>query len=378
MEATRRRRLSLAGIPSEIHNHARGIHSYLQKSPASAPVPTLFVFDEDTAALFGEDVPARVVLARGEAGKSLGEIGRILDAAVEAELPRRGRVVGVGGGAVTDTAALAASLYMRGVSLVLVPTTLLAMVDAAIGGKTGVNYRGYKNMVGTFYPAAEVAIFLDALDSLGDREFRSGLAELIKAGLLRDPAILESLEGLARHTGVAAGAAIPTAAATSQDTGPGASGPLAALRRETDRLLDLVDRAVAVKAAIVEEDFREQGVRAHLNLGHTFAHALESAAGFGAFTHGDAVAWGICRGLDLGVLRGVTSPAYRDRVTRLLSSFGFPTGPVAADPDALIAAMYHDKKRSGEGLPFVLQRDLADTTIQHLPEAEVRRVLADG
>lgn len=336
------------------------------------------MFDERTAALFGEDIPLRVLLAPGEAGKSLEEIGRILDAAVEAELPRRGRVVGVGGGAVTDTAGLAASLYMRGVSLVLVPTTLLAMVDAAIGGKTGVNYRGYKNMVGTFYPAGEVAIFLDALDSLSDREFRSGLAELIKAGLLRDPAILNDLEDLARNTRGAEGAAAPAADATALDTGPGASGALLALRGDPARLLDLVDRAVAVKAAIVEEDFREQGVRAHLNLGHTFAHALESAAGFGTFTHGDAVAWGICRGLDLGVARGLTSPAYRDRVSRILSSFGFPTGPVTADPDALIAAMYHDKKRSGEGLPFVLQRGLADTTILQVPEVEVRGVLVPG
>ena len=335
---------------------------------------TLSVFDENTAALFaprqtGAGSGVRpLILPPGEAAKSLQEVSRILNDALDAGLHRQGTIAAVGGGALTDAAGLAASLYMRGVGLRFLPTTLLAMVDAAIGGKTGINYGGYKNMVGTFYPAHAVEIYLDALDSLSDREVKSGLAEVIKAGLLGDEDILRCLESLA---GARAGADATGGAAA-------AAGPTAALQAfRTDRtaLADVVERAVAVKIKVVEQDFRESGIRAHLNLGHTFAHALESVAGLGRWTHGEAVAWGICRALDLGAARGATDGAYRRRIYALLSAFGFYTGAIAVDSATLIDAMRRDKKAAAGAIRFVLQRGPQDTFVDSVEEALVREVL---
>jgi len=346
----------------------------------------LLAFDETTARLFapgkllhqsayhddpagahaavdsGSDPPL-VVLPSGEASKTLSQVQRILSRALDAGLPRSATFLAVGGGAVSDVVGFSASLYLRGVPVVFVPTTLLGMVDASIGGKTGINYDGFKNMVGTFYPAREVRIFVDALETLDEREFRSGLAEVIKAGLLDDEAILLRLEELA---GVVA----------ASTAGSGASrGALARLRGDSSALMEMIDRAIAVKANVVERDFRESGLRAHLNLGHTFAHALEASVGLGAWTHGDAVAWGICRALDLGRNMGLTDESYRRRVYALLDAYGFHTGHVDVSSEAVIAAMKHDKKRVGTELRFVLQRRLGDTTVTSIDEAEVRRVL---
>jgi 3-dehydroquinate synthase len=365
--SSRSRRLTLGGRTTTVSLHASGLAHHLQNSTSDAQ-DLLLVFDETTSALFGEHagVPAarRVEVPAGEGAKSLDSVTRILDAAVAVDLPRSGSIVAVGGGALTDTVGLAASLYMRGVRLHLVPTTLLAMVDAAVGGKTGVNYGTYKNMVGTFYPADRIHVSLDALDTLGDQELTSGLAEVVKAGLLDDEAIVSRLEALVAEE--AAARAAPES---------GSAGAITRLRRDRELLLDLVDRAIAVKARVVEQDFTEAGIRAHLNLGHTFAHALESVAGLGSWTHGEAVAWGICRALDLGAELGITEPHYRSRVYALLDALGFHTGAVDLDVERLISAMRHDKKRSGAELRFVLQRDLGDTLVQGADPEAVRTVL---
>ncbi|NBC28766.1 MAG: 3-dehydroquinate synthase, partial [Spirochaetes bacterium] len=226
----------------------------------------------------------------------------------------------------------------------------------------GINYGSFKNMVGTFYPAHEIDVFLDALTTLSDQELNSGLAEVVKAGLLDDEAILTLLEGLVNQH-----------AASGGDQAPAI---MTGLRRDTDRLLELVDRAIAVKARVVEQDFKESGIRAHLNLGHTFAHALESVVGLGRWTHGEAVAWGICRALDLGLELGITEPHYRSRVYALLGALGFHTGSLDLDAERLIAAMQHDKKRAGSQLRFVLQRDLCDTLVQPVDSHLVRAVVA--
>ncbi len=348
----------------------------------------ILVFDENTAALFaprqsGDGSGVRtLVLPPGEAAKSFQEVSRILDGALDGGLHRQGTIAAVGGGALTDAAGLAASLYMRGVRLLFLPTTLLAMVDAAIGGKTGINYGGYKNMVGTFYPAHAVEIYLDALDSLSDREVKSGLAEVIKAGLLGDEDILRRLEAVAAAPAAAPGEAGDRAedggAADARGVADAAAGPTAALQAfRTDRtaLADVVERAVAVKIKVVEQDFRENGIRAHLNLGHTFAHALESVAGLGRWTHGEAVAWGICRALDLGVARGTTDGAYRRRVYALLSAFGFHTGAIPVDFTAFVDAMRRDKKAAAGAIRFVLQRGPQDTFVDSVEEGLVREVL---
>ncbi|MFP4114081.1 MAG: 3-dehydroquinate synthase [Spirochaetota bacterium] len=292
----------------------------------------------------------RLELPTGETWKSWNALGQILDRMLDADLTRDSTVVGVGGGVVTDIAACAASLYMRGCTLILVPTSLLAMVDAAIGGKTGVNFGGYKNMVGTFYPAREVRIAPEVLRTLPEREFRSGLAEAIKTALLGDEALLDLLE----------------------------REPDRVLARDPDLLADAVWRCVEVKGGIVEADLVESGVRAYLNLGHTFAHALESVEGLGVWTHGEAVAWGLAQAMRLGVASGITDAAYARRVRSILERYEYRVDPLPAIADAVRDAMNKDKKRRRAGVRFVLQRRLGETTITEVGADALDAVLRGG
>ncbi len=308
-----------------------------------------FVADTNTDRFLPGDDP-RFVLAAGEASKSWSELELILTAMLSADLTRDSLVVGVGGGVTCDMAALAASVYMRGCNLVLVPTTLLAMVDAAVGGKTSVNFGGYKNMVGTFYPAAEVRLCPDLLHTLPQREYISGLAEVIKTAMLGDPELFSLLERESARIE----------------------------QRDDDLLRDVVWRCIMVKGATVEADLRETGIRAHLNLGHTFAHALESEKGLGFWSHGEAVAWGLARAMDAGVAAGVTERQYAMRVLSLLDTFGYRTGLLPEASAAMLAAMRKDKKRRAGSSRFVLQKGLGRTMIAELDEALVRSVLEGG
>jgi 3-dehydroquinate synthase len=288
------------------------------------------------------------VLPSGESSKSWDELKSILDRLLEVDLSRDGVVIGVGGGVVTDIAAFAASVYMRGVRLVLVPTTLLAMVDAAFGGKTGVNLGGYKNIVGTFYPAGELRICIDVLSSLSEREYLSGLAEALKTGMLGDTRVFEAIE-------------------KERDS---------VLARDPDLLEDIVWRCIQVKGSIVEKDLRESGIRAHLNLGHTFAHALEACQGLGEWSHGEAVAWGLIRAMELGEDLGITDSGYAERVGAVLHAYGYRTEPIPGSADLIVDAMRKDKKRMSEALRFVVQKKLGETSVIQVEPEQVRALLA--
>ncbi len=305
-----------------------------------------FVADTNTARFLPGGEP-QFVLAAGEASKSWNELESILTAMLGADLTRDSSVVAVGGGVTCDLAALGASVYMRGCSLVLVPTTLLAMVDATLGGKTSVNFSGYKNMVGTFYPAGEVRLCPDLLHTLPQREYLSGLAEVIKTAMLGDPELFDLLE---RES-------------------------VRIEKRDDDLLNDVVWRCVMVKGAIVQTDLRETGIRAHLNLGHTFAHALESEKGLGSWSHGEAVAWGLARAMEAGVAAGVTEREYARRVLSLLGAFNYRTEPLPDASDAMLVAMRKDKKRRGGSNRYVLQKSLGRTIVTELDEELVRSVL---
>ena len=308
-----------------------------------------FVADTNTDRFLPGDEP-RHVLSPGETTKSWDEIELVLTAMLSAELTRDSSVVAVGGGVTSDIAALAASVYMRGCNLVLVPTTLLAMVDAALGGKTSVNFGGYKNMVGTFYPASEVRLCLELLHTLPQREYLSGLAEVVKTAMLGDPELFDLLE---------------------RDTDR--------IENRDDHLLaEIVWRCVLVKGAAVQTDFRETGTRAHLNLGHTFAHALESEKGLGSWSHGEAVAWGLARAMEAGVAAGVTAPDYARRVLSLLGAFGYRTELLPEASEAMLAAMRKDKKRRGGSNRFVLQESLGRTIVTELDDELVKLVLEEG
>ena len=291
------------------------------------------------------------VLEPGEEAKNWLSVEAALRAAKEAGLGRDGVFIGIGGGVVTDLVAFAASVYMRGARLTLLPTPLLAMVDAAVGGKTGFDLFGVKNFVGTFRPADLVVLSTDALATLPHREWLSGLAEAVKTAVIADAGLLDLMEG--KRDALLAGPAKPDTAAF---------------------LPELVRRCVAVKARIVEADPLETGAeRALLNLGHTFGHALESVAGLGRLTHGEAVAWGISRACALGLSLGSLSPARAGRIVSLLDSFGYETRPMhpaalaaaggnatagggagAAAAGLLLAAMESDKKKKSGELRFVV------------------------
>lgn len=314
----------------------------------SLPEADLTVVDSHTQGL--APWPNPYVLPPGEEQKSLERTVEILSHCARLGLGRDSLMVGAGGGVICDLTAFAASLYMRGCHLILIPTSLLAMVDAAIGGKTGVDFQGWKNLVGTFYPAGEVLLYPSLLQSLPEREYWCGMAEVVKHALLQPrrlwPFLLRHREAIRR--------------------------------RDPSVLPDLIRLAVEVKIYHVERDFRESGMRAHLNLGHTFAHALESVTGFQGVKHGEAVAWGLLRALELGLLLGLTPARYVAEVRGLLQDWGYRLRYEGVDPQALWEAMIRDKKKRAGEVRFVLQRGPGKTLVLPLARDWVLRALEGG
>jgi 3-dehydroquinate synthase len=314
----------------------------------------LYVFDRNTAALFPRLPEGAVVLEPGERTKSWAGAEIILNAAFGRGMARDSVFTAVGGGMVCDLTAFAASVFMRGAGLELVPTTLLSMVDASFGGKTAINFEGGKNLVGTFYPAGTIIISVAFLEGLPRREFLSGLSEIVKTAMLGDAGLYEIL--LAR----------------------GESLLSPECRKDTSLLLDMVRRSLAVKARFVAEDPTEKGVRAYLNLGHTFGHGLEGASGFKRFTHGEAVAWGIIRALDAGVELGITGRNYAARAARLLTELTFPEKVSGVPAAGILRAIEKDKKKQRGRLRFILQRRPGDTLSENLEPDFVKKIVERG
>jgi 3-dehydroquinate synthase len=261
-------------------------------------------------------------------------------------LTRSDTVVGVGGGATTDLAGFVAATWLRGVRLVLVPTTVLGMVDAAVGGKTGINTDEGKNLVGAFHPPAGVLCDLTALETLSPHEFVAGLAEVVKCGFIADPAILPLLE----------------------------NDPAAAARPDGPHLRELVERSIRVKAAIVARDLREAGPREMLNYGHTLGHAIEKVERF-RWRHGAAISIGMVFAAELGRLTGRLDAATADRHRAVLAALGLPTAYAAGAWPRLLDAMRVDKKARGDRLRFVVLDGLANPGILAAPDS---RLLADA
>ncbi|MDQ3931321.1 MAG: 3-dehydroquinate synthase [Actinomycetota bacterium] len=271
-----------------------------------------------------------LVVPDGEQAKDLAVLGSLYRELARIPLARRDLIFAIGGGVVGDLAGFLAATWHRGVPVVQVPTTLLAQVDAAIGGKTAVNLPEGKNLVGAFHQPLAVVADIEALATLPPRELVAGLAEVVKYGLIRDPVILELLE------------ADPTGAC---------GGDLALLE-------ELVLRSVAVKAEVVADDEREFGQRSHLNFGHTYGHAVEAVTGYTRYLHGEAVALGICTALRLGARIGFGPTALVERAEALLCSLGLPVRTQPLDRAAVWSAMGRDKKAQG-GVRFVLLEELA-------------------
>ena len=283
------------------------------------------------------------MLPGGEEQKTLGNVALVIDALVAARLNRDGLVLALGGGVIGDVAGFAAASYQRGIAIVQLPTTLLAMVDSSVGGKTGVNHPGGKNLIGAFHQPTAVIADTDTLSTLPDRQLRAGLTEIVKAALVSDAGFFAWLE---TH--------VPKL-----------------LRRDPDTLEEAIRRACAIKAAIVVEDEREQGRRALLNLGHTFGHAIEAGAGFGTVLHGEAVAAGLVLAAELSARTGRLPGADALRVRELLASAGLPVDPPRLGRARMQELMAMDKKVKGGQVRLVLLDGIgkAVVTAEYPPEA---------
>jgi len=271
---------------------------------------------------------AHINLADGEAFKTLVAVETILDELVRQRANRDTTVVALGGGVVGDVAGFAAACYMRGVTFIQVPTTLLAQVDSSVGGKTGVNHEHGKNLIGAFHQPAAVLVDTDTLNTLPRRELHAGLAEVIKYGAICDRDFLEWLE----------------------------SNMSLLLNREPEALATAIRRSCELKAAIVAEDERESGRRAILNFGHTFGHAIEHCQGYGEWLHGEAVAAGMVMAARLSGI----DPAEVERLRNLIANAGLPVDAPAISGERWLAAMGMDKKVQQKKLRFVLLRALGD------------------
>lgn len=301
-------------------------------------------------------VASTFVLPAGETSKRLGNLSNLYDACVRSRLDRRSLVVALGGGVVGDVAGLAAATFLRGLPFVQLPTSLLAMVDSSIGGKVGVDLPQGKNLVGAFKQPVAVVIDTACLASLPERELRCGSAEMVKAALLRGESSLNDLQALADSIvehGWHGAATLP-------------------------RLLHSLHDALLCKRDIVAADPFEQGPRALLNLGHTFAHAIEAWSHY-EIPHGEAVSLGLLCALRLSQARGLCEPSWVAQTEALLSRLRLPVRlpGAAAGAQEILAGMQHDKKRSADTLRFILLRRPGDAVIDGtIGESEVSSVIA--
>ncbi|HKT72977.1 MAG TPA: 3-dehydroquinate synthase [Steroidobacteraceae bacterium] len=295
--------------------------------------------------------PKRIVeaiLPDGESHKSLETLSRVLDVCVTNRFGRDSMVVALGGGVVGDIAGFAASCYQRGVACVQVPTTLLAQVDSSVGGKTGVNHPGGKNLIGAFHQPAAVLADTSTLSTLPPRELRAGLAEVIKYGLIRDAAFFDWLETNIERL----------------------------LAAEPAALAQVIRRSCEIKAQIVGQDETEQGDRALLNLGHTFGHAIESATHYTRWLHGEAVGAGMLMAAAMSHESGLLPRGAVDRLRALLQKVGLPVLIEGVGPTAALEHMRIDKKVQGGRIRLVLLRAIGDSLVTgDYPQAALARTL---
>ena len=335
----------------------------LAREAGILPGRAAIVTDSNVAPLYGERARDSVVKAgfhaamievpAGEASKSLATYERVIDAMAEAGLTRQSPVFALGGGVVGDLAGFAAATYMRGVAVVQVPTSVVGQVDSALGGKTGLDHRRAKNLVGAFYQPRLVVADVATLKSLPDREFREGLAEVIKYGAIMDAPMFAALERR-----------LP-----------------AILSRDLATLEDMVDQSLRCKAAVVSRDEREGDLRKILNFGHTVGHAIEAASGYARYLHGEAVAIGMVAASELSRLHAGLPEADQQRLRRLIEGAGLPTAMPdrrsmpAAEHDRFTKALNLDKKRAGDAIDFVLLPELGRAIVRKLSFEQITAVL---
>ncbi len=294
--------------------------------------------------------PLIVEVPDGESYKTLTEVSKIYDKLLEEKLERSDPIIALGGGVIGDMAGFVAATYLRGVPYIQIPTTLLAQVDSSVGGKTGVNHPLGKNLIGAFYQPRAVYIDPDVLGTLEERDYRAGLAEVVKYGVIWDSSFFEWLEGSQVRL----------------------SNPVDA----GDELIEAIRRSCEIKAEIVGSDEREQsGLRAILNFGHTFAHAYEALCGYGSYRHGEAVALGMVMAARLSSRLELCNIDTVERIARLLGSFGLETTPPELNSEELIEVMLLDKKVKGGRLRFVLTEGVGSVKVKDVSREEIKGFL---
>ena len=334
--------VSLSGGAKTIVSFKKDINE-LSSALRSYSDNVFYVFDENSAKIL-PDLPQKcIILPSGEVNKNIESLEKIMEKALYYGSARDTRFIGFGGGVVCDMTALASSLYMRGAGLTLVPTTLLCMVDASVGGKTAIDYLGGKNLIGTFYPASEVLISVDTLNTLNDKEYRCGLGEVVKhAFLTKGDALFNFLEDNRQKI----------------------------MERDSAILEEMVYASLLVKCGYIEKDSLEKmGIRSFLNLGHTFAHALESMKGYG-ISHGEAVAWGVGRALEASYRMNSLDLASMERGLSLLKDYGYDISYRIEKSSwpGFSSALKKDKKKSAGSVKFVLLSALGEPYLKPLDD----------
>jgi 3-dehydroquinate synthase len=286
----------------------------------------------------------------GERSKSLLMASRLYTQLAKRGADRQSLICALGGGVIGDLSGFVAATYMRGIPFVQIPTTLLAMVDRSIGGKTGVNHALGKNLIGAFYPPRAVFTDTAVLQSLPEREYLCGLSEIVKAGAIADSALFTFIE---EHVD-------------------------AVQQRQMPVLNTLIERAIAVKVRVVQEDPTERGVRAILNFGHTIGHALEAVTAYTQYTHGEAVAIGMALVAQLSERLGHCSVAVRNRLTALIEAVGLPTTYTGVSTADLLEAMTHDKKTLNGVVRFVLLTDIGSVIFHQAVAIDVLQALLES
>ncbi|OUO34908.1 3-dehydroquinate synthase [Olsenella sp. An290] len=317
------------------------------------------ISDETVAALYadvaeaslaeaGFEVAGRLTFPAGEASKNLATLSELLEGLAARELCRDDLVVALGGGVTGDIAGLAAALYLRGCAVVQVPTSLLAMVDSSVGGKTAVDLAAGKNLAGAFWRPAAVVADVRCLATVPPELFRDSCGEVVKHAVLADPSLLDEL----------------------------AARPLTQSRLDEGRLTRVVARNVQIKRDVVEADERERGLRQTLNLGHTIGHAIESASEL-SLGHGSCVAAGLCMVARASEARGWCSADARRRIERCVAAHGLPTTS-DLPAETLVRYLAHDKKRHGDGVNLVVPEDIGRVTVRRVSLDELARIVEDG
>ena len=321
----------LLGKPEMVVPYIKGTQVMIVTNETIAPL-----YLQQAQAAFRDYDCQSVILPDGEQYKNLQTLDRVFDALLSQQFDRHCTLVALGGGVIGDMTGFAAACYQRGVDFIQIPTTLLAQVDSSVGGKTGVNHPLGKNMIGAFHQPRCVIIDIDTLDTLEERQLSAGLAEVIKYGLIRDLDFVAWLE-------------------THMDK---------LLARAPLEIAQAIETSCRSKAGVVAEDERESGVRALLNLGHTFGHAIETGTGYGNWLHGEAVGTGMLMAADLSMRQGWISAADVQRVENLIDKAQLPTrAPAHMDYEAFMEIMAVDKKVRAGKINLVLFRALGDAVV---------------